>query len=98
MWVGPGFASCATRNALATISGIASARCTRVVHLVIGSSIRGMSMYWCDSLCILSIAVCPVSATIGARSRYASAMPVMRFVAPGPSVDIATAQRPVRRP
>src|SRR5207248_5472300 len=40
----------------------------------------------------------PVSATIGAWSRYASAMPVMRFVAPGPSVDIATAQRPVRRP
>ena len=69
MWVGPGFSIRATRNALATISGIAPGTSTRAVHFVTGSSIRGMSTYWCDSLWILSIPVCPVIATIGARSR-----------------------------
>ena len=39
-----------------------------------------------------------MDATIGARSRDASAMPVRRFVAPGPRVAMATAARPVRRP
>ena len=98
MWVGPGFSSRATRNALATISGMAPGTSTRDVHFVTGSNIRGMSTYWCDSLWTLSIPVWPVIATIGARSRKASAMPVTRFVAPGPSVAIATAQRPVSRP
>src|SRR5665811_2139807 len=35
---------------------------------------------------------------LGALSRWASAIPVTRLVAPGPRVDIATAARPVRRP
>jgi hypothetical protein len=98
MWVGPGFSSRAVRNARATVSGMASARPTRVVHLVTGSSIRGMSTSWWDSLWSLSDPVWPVMATIGARSRNASAIPVTRLVAPGPSVAIATAGRPVRRP
>ena len=45
-----------------------------------------MSTTWCASLWSLVEAAWPVMATIGARSRYASAMPVMRFVAPGPRV------------
>ena len=98
MWVGPGFSSVATRNALRTISGIASTRSTRVFHFVTGSNIRTMSTTWWASLWSLSELAWPVIATIGARSRKASAMPVMRFVAPGPSVAIATAARPVRRP
>ena len=69
MWVGPGFSRRATRNALATISGIAPGTSTRVVHFVTGSNIRGMSTYWCDSLWTLSMPVWPVIATIGARSR-----------------------------
>ena len=90
MWVGPGFSRRATRKALRTISGIV-ARSTRGFHFVIGSSIRTMSTYWCASLWTLSMAAWPVSATIGARSRNASAMPVTRLVAPGPRVAIATA-------
>ena len=98
MCVGPGFSRRAVRNARATVSGIASGRPTRVVHFVTGSSIRGMSTSWCDSLWSLSEPVWPVIATIGARSRNASAIPVTRLVAPGPSVAIATAGRPVSRP
>ena len=39
-----------------------------------------------------------VMATMGDESMWAFRMPVTRFVAPGPSVDIATAARPVNRP
>ena len=98
MCVGPGFSSVATRKALRTISGIASTRSTRVFHFVTGASIWTISTTWWASLWSLSEEAWPVIATIGARSRYASAMPVTRFVAPGPSVPIATAARPVRRP
>ena len=98
MWVGPGFSSVATRNALRTISGMSSACPTRVFHFVTGSSMRTMSTTWCASLWSFEDAAWPVIATIGARSRNASATPVMRFVAPGPRVAIATAARPVRRP
>ena len=83
MCVGPGFSSSATRNALRTISGMASIRSTRTFHLVTGSNIRTMSTNWCASLWSLSEPTWPVIATIGARSRNASAMPVTRFVAPG---------------
>ncbi len=40
---------------------------------------------------------CPVIATSGVESRNASAMPVTRFVAPGPEVAITTPARPVAR-
>ena len=98
MCVGPGFSSRAILNAFRTTSGIASTRSTRWFHFVIGRSMPTTSTSWCDSLWSDAVLTCPVSATIGARSRNASAMPVTRFVAPGPSVAIATAQRPVRRP
>ena len=98
MWVGPGFSSVATRNALRTISGMASTRSTLVFHFVTGSIIRTMSTTWWASLWSLTLDACPVIATIGALSRKASATPVTRFVAPGPSVAIATAALPVRRP
>ncbi len=73
-------------------------RSTRVFHFVTGSIIRTMSTTWWASLWSLDDAAWPVIATIGARSRKASATPVTRFVAPGPSVPIATAARPVSRP
>ncbi len=71
---------------------------TRAFHFVIGRMIATTSMYWWDSLCIRSRSPWPVSATSGARSRYASATAVTRFVAPGPSVPRQTPARPVRRP
>ena len=84
MWVGPGFSSVATRNALRTISGMASMRSTRVFHLVTGSIIRTMSTTWWASLWSLSDRGLagdrdhrrPVEVGVGD--------PVTRFVAPGP--------------
>ena len=60
MWVGPGFSSWATRNALRTISGMASTRSTRWFHFVTGSNMRTMSTNWCASLWSLSSPVWPV--------------------------------------
>src|SRR5207249_8062085 len=79
-------------------AGIAGMRSIRTFHLVTGLNMSTMSTTWCASLCSLSEDAWPVSATIGARSRQASAMPVRRLVAPGPRVPMATAARPVRRP
>ena len=73
-------------------------RSTRWFHFVMGPNSRTMSTYWWDSLWTLPRAAWPVRATIGARSRNASATPVTRLVAPGPSVAMATAACPVRRP
>ena len=71
---------------------------TRAFHFVIGCMRPTMSRYWWDSLCIRSMSPWPVMATSGARSRYASATAVTRFVAPGPSVPRQTPARPVSRP
>ena len=40
---------------------------------------------------------CPVIATSGVESRYASAIPVTKFVAPGPLVAMTTPALPVAR-
>ena len=98
MWVGPGFCACATLNALRTTSGITRAEFSRALNFVTGRSMSTTSMYWCDSLCIRSRSAWPVSATIGERSSQASAMPVTRFVAPGPSVPRQTPAERVSRP
>ena len=97
-WVGPGFSDSATLNALRTASGMIPGPVTRAFHFVIGLMSLTTSMYWCDSLCIRSSPLCPVRATSGARSKNASAMPVTRFVAPGPRVPRHTPARPVSRP
>ncbi len=97
-WVAPGFSRSATANALRTASGMIAGSWTRAFHFVTGFIIRTTSMYWWLSLCISERLVCPVSATTGARSRNASASPVTRLVAPGPSVPRQTPAWPVRRP
>ena len=98
MCVGPGFSSRAILKALRTISGMAGIRSIRAFHFVTGLNMSTTSTTWWASLWSLSDDAWPVMATAGARSRYASAMPVRRLVAPGPSVAIATAARPVSRP
>jgi hypothetical protein len=98
MCVGPGFCACATLNALRTTSGITREDCSRTFHFVTGRNIETTSMCWCDSLCIRSRSAWPVSATSGERSRNASATPVIRFVAPGPSVPRQTPARRVSLP
>ena len=67
-------------------------------HFVIGWKVSTTSMCWCDSLCMRSRDACPVIATTGLPSMLASATPVIRLVAPGPSVDRQTPALPVSRP
>ena len=98
MWVGPGFCAWATLNALRTTSGITRAEFSRALNFVTGRSMSTMSMYWWDSLCMRSRSAWPVSATIGERSSSASATPVTRLVAPGPSVPRQTPAERVSRP
>src|SRR5438105_2128974 len=97
-WQAPGFSVSATLNAFRTASATTEATSSRVFHLVIGRNMSTTLTYWCDSLWMRSRAAWPVIATTGARSRFASATPVMRLVAPGPSVARHTPARPLRRP
>ena len=53
-----------------------------------------MSASWNASLPIKFADTCPVNTTIGYPSRYAFAIPVTVFVAPGPDVTIATPHLP----
>ena len=84
--VAPGFSAAATEKALRTASATVRGSCTRAFHLVIGCIISTVSMNWWVSLCMPDRSTWPVIATTGAWSRLASAMPVARLVAPGPSV------------
>ena len=88
----------ATEKALRTASGMMRGSWTGAFHLVIGLNISTTSMYWWVSLCMPESSTCPVRATMGALSSVASAMPVARLVAPGPSVARQTPGLPVRRP
>ena len=98
MKAAPGFSVCATLKALRTTSETISGSRICVAYLVIGWNMFTRSRIWWLSLCRRVVAPCPAMATIGARSMLASATPVMRLVAPGPSVDMHTPARPVRRP
>ncbi len=98
MNVAPGFSVCATLKALRTISGTICGSRICVEYFVIGWKSCTRSRIWWLSLCRRVVAPWPAIATTGARSMLASATPVMRLVAPGPSVDMHTPARPVRRP
>ena len=56
------------------------------------------SVSWNAPLPIIFWFTCPVMATSGAESMNASAIPVTRFVAPGPEVAMHTPALPVARP
>ena len=94
----PGFSVCATLNALRTISGTISGSRICVAYLEIGANRFTRCRIWWLSLCIRVVAPWPAMPTIGARSMLASAKPVIRLVAPGPSVAMHTPARPVSRP
>ena len=63
--------------------------------VVIGKVIPVISISWKLSLPIRSQGTLPVIATIGTESSIAVAIPVTRFVAPGPEVAITTPVLPV---
>ncbi len=98
MNVAPGFSVCATLNALRTTSGTIAGSRICVAYLVIGWNMLTRFRIWWLSLCSRVVAPWPAIATTGARSMLASATPVIRLVAPGPSVAMQTPARPVRRP
>ncbi len=60
-----------------------------------GSVIPAMSASWKPSVPIRLDGTCPVMATTGTESMYASASGVTRLVAPGPDVAMQTPGRPV---
>ncbi len=67
----------------------------RKLCLVIGNVMPRMSASWNASVPMEAEFTCPVIATIGTESMYASASPVTRFVAPGPDVAMQTPTLPV---
>ena len=64
---------------------------------MIGSVMPVMSVSWKASVPSTFEETCPVMKTIGDESSIAVAMPVTRFVAPGPEVAIATPTLPLAR-
>ena len=73
---------------------MSSALVTMKLCLVIGMVIPRMSASWNASVPSSGEPTCPVMATIGTESRYASAIGVTRFVAPGPEVAMQTPTLP----
>ena len=67
----------------------------RDVGKVMGRVMPVMSVSWNASEPMARRATCPVTTTMGTESMYAVAIPVTRFVAPGPDVANATPGRPV---
>ena len=68
---------------------------TRKLCLVIGIVMPRMSASWKASVPIAFELTCPVMATMGTESMWASARGVTRLVAPGPEVAMHTPTRPV---
>ena len=62
---------------------------------MIGNVIPVISASWKASEPITDVPTCPVMQTMGIESIIAVAIPVVRFVAPGPDVAIATPTRPL---
>ena len=70
---------------------------TRVLCFVIGMVMPVMSASWKPSRPMSQLTTEPVMQTSGIESIQASAMPVTRFVAPGPEVAQHTPALPVTR-
>ncbi len=68
---------------------------TRKLCLVIGIVMPRMSASWKASVPIIVAPTCPVIATRGTESMWASASGVTRLVAPGPEVAMHTPTRPL---
>ena len=97
MCTGPGRSAIAMRSALRmTVATVSGATC--VVHLLTGAKSRLWSRTWWVKVCSRLRSICPEIASIGTRSSHALATAFTRFDEPGPSVDMHTPGRPVRKP
>jgi hypothetical protein len=97
MSTGPGRPPEAIANASRTVSASREASFTMALCFVTGIATLLMSTSWNESRPICSQLTLPVMNTTGDESMYAAAMPVSRFVAPGPDVAKQTAVLPVAR-
>ena len=95
MRTGPGRPVEAMWNASATHGTMSSARVMRKECLTKGIVAPTMSASWKASVPIPRLPTCPVMASMGTESMWASPMGVMRLVAPGPEVATHTPGRPV---
>ena len=92
---GPGLPVCAMRNALRITSANSLTSVTIKLCFVIGVVIPAISISWKLSFPSSGTVTLQVIATIGTESIYAVAIPVTRFVAPGPLVAKQTPTFPV---
>ena len=92
---GPGLPVWAIENALRMVAARSSMFFTIKLCFVIGIVTPAMSTSWKESFPNAGTATLQVIATIGTESIYAVAIPVTRFVAPGPLVAIQTPTFPV---
>ena len=83
---GPGRPVVAMWNACCIARGMSSTSSTSSLCLVIGIVMPWMSASWNPSRPISARITWPVTQTSGTESMKALAMPVTRFVAPGPDV------------
>ena len=97
MRTGPGRPDMARRKASRIVGATSLADPTKKLCLVMGSVTPVMSSSWNESVPIWPVETLPVIATSGTESRNAVAMPVTRFVAPGPDVAMQTPTLPVAR-
>ena len=94
---GPGRPERAIWNASTRAGARSSTRVTRTLCFVIGIVMPTMSASWKASVPRTLDGTWPVMKTTGIESSIAFAMPVTRFVAPGPEVPSATPTRPLAR-
>ena len=92
---GPGLPDLAIVNALLIVSAKSSISFTIKLCFVNGIVAPTISISWKESFPSPDLATFAVIATIGIESIYAVAIPVTRFVAPGPDVAIQTPTLPV---
>ena len=95
---GPGRPERAMWNASAMVRGMSAVFRMTKLCFTIGRVIPKILTSWKASVPIKGEATCPVIATIGTLSRKALAIPVTRFVAPGPEVAMHTPGLPVTLP
>ena len=94
---GPGRPERAITNASRIVCAMWRTSVTSELCLVIGSVMPVTSVSWNASLPSTFEETCPVMKTVGDESSIAVAIPVVRLVAPGPEVAIATPTRPLAR-
>ena len=94
---GPGRPLLAMRNALRIVSASLSTSFTITLYFVIGMVTPAISTSWKESFPRRDVPTLQVMATSGTESMFAVAIPVTRFVAPGPEVAKHTPTLPVAR-